>query len=239
MASVSNLAYLAAGKASALEKEMLIRTHNVSMNHMYGYQALKIGEKTQEFDHRTGATTNFAIETQSYVDQTQGALTSTGDYLDFALGGQGVYAQVTKDGETYYVRCAEGGVDQDGNYIALGSNAFFSDDGGSPIQVQAGMSIGEDGTIADSEGNIIGQLNIVKIADAQHVGDGLYTGTPEEAEEFNVIQGYLEDSNVNMPIELALFGKASEEYRHTTGMMKSYFQQQQRAIESYIAPAMA
>lgn len=238
MASVSNLAYLAAGKASALEKEMLIRTHNVAMNEMFGYQALKIGEKTKQFDQRTGETTNFAIETQSYVDQTQGPLIPTEDYLDFALGGQGVYAQVTRNGETFYVRCAKGGVDQDGNYIALGSNAFFSDDGGSPIQAQTGMTIGEDGTIADRDGNIIGKLNIVKIADAQHVGDGLYTGTPEEAEEFNVIQGYLEDSNVNMPIELALFGKASEEYRQTTGMMNSYFKSQQRAIESYIAPAM-
>ena len=238
MSSVSNLAYLTAGKASALEKEMLIRTHNVAMNEMFGYQSLKIGETTREIDQRTGEATNFAIETQSYVDQTQGALISTEDYLDFALGGQGVYAQVTKNGETFYVRCAKGGVDQDGNYIALGSNAFFSDDGGAPIQAQAGMTIGEDGTIADHEGNIIAKLNIVKIADAQHVGDGLYTGTPEEAEEYKVIQCYLEDSNVNIPIELALFGKASEEYKHTTSMMTSYFKSQQRAIESYIAPAM-
>jgi len=239
MANVSNLAYLAAGKASALEKEMQIRAHNVAMNEMFGYQALKIGEITEGINQRTGETINFAIETQSYVDQTQGPLIPTEDYLDFALGGQGVYAQVTKDGETFYVRSAKGGVDQDGNYIALGSNAFFSDDGGSPIQVQPGMSIGEDGIIADIEGNIIGQLNIVQIDDALHAGDGLYTGTPQEAEEYKVIQGHLEDSNVNMPIELALFGKASEEYRQTTGMMNMYFRQQQRAIESYIAPAMA
>lgn len=235
-----NLPYLAAGKAMALEREMLVRTQNISMNNMFGYQAIRIGEKSQEFHQRTGEKTNFAIETSSYLDQAQGALIATNDSLDFALGGEGVYAAVQKDGQTYYVRSAKGGTDENGNYIALGSNAFFVDNGGSPIQVPLGMNIGEDGTIADGNGNVIAGLNIVKINNPQHEGDGLYSGgIIEEAEEFKVIQGHLEDSNVNMPTELALFGKASEEYRHTTNLMNMFFKQQLRAVESLVSPAVA
>ncbi|MEB3702194.1 Flagellar basal body rod protein FlgF [Candidatus Bealeia paramacronuclearis] len=234
-----NLAHLAAGKATALEREMLVRTNNVAMNQMYGYQAIRIGEKSQEFHQRTGEITNFAVETSSYIDQAQGPLIATGDYLDFAIGGHGLYAQVQKNGQTYYVRSAKGGTDELGHYIAIGSNAMFVDNGGSPFQVQPGMTIGEDGVVADVHGNILGALNIVKIDNPTHVADGLYTGGAQEADDYKVMQGYLEDSNVNTPIELALFGKASEEYRHTINLMSMFFKQQQQTAQSLITPSMA
>lgn len=137
-------------------------------------------------------TMNAGVKFQKLVtDYTQGGMAETGGTFDFALNGSGFFKIAGEEGDTYYTR--------DGSFI-INEEGFLTTLRGDMVQGINGP-VNIDGV----DGNITGALDIVDLENREFlrkIGDNLYQmAEGVEGEEIpfegEVLQGYLEGSNVN------------------------------------------
>lgn len=153
---------------------------------------------------RVIGTMNGGVKFQKIVtDFTQGEIIETSGNFDLALSGLGFFKVQGDDGEIYYTR--------DGSFTLNNNGELITSDGrqvlgfGGPIIIN-----GEDLTITSSgqvivDGVNAGTLDIVDINNKEFlrkIGDNYYRiidgeVAEEAAFEGEVLQGYLEGSNVN------------------------------------------
>ncbi len=141
------------------------------------------------------------------VDFAQGSLHKTGNQLDLALNGEGLF-KVQGDGEAMYTRA--------GNFLVDNTGALVNQQG-YPVQVDGGTLTVPPGaklTVNDTGGVFIngqaaGNLELVTFDDLgglERVGANMYRapeGLAEQpAADVTVSQGFLEKSNVNVVTEM-------------------------------------
>lgn len=199
---MDNTAYTTLTRQSGLVREMSVVANNIANSSTAGFR--QEGIVFSEFVRRTGDGPSLSmatarIQTDSFL---QGTLTQTGGTFDLAIEGLGFFQIETPDGNMLsragsFTPNGEGDlVTQDG-YRVL-------DTGGAPIFVPAGandMAIAPDGTIS-SQGNPIGQVGVFLPADGDRLSrrDGVMFRTetpPEPALDVRVLQGFIENSNVD------------------------------------------
>lgn len=122
------------------------------------------------------------IESQT-TDMTPGPLRDTGEPLDFAVEGDGLFA-VRGKGGTRYTRDGQFQVSTRGTLVTAAGDEVLGPNG-QPVKV------GPDGTVAGSE------IGVTKLDGAKRQGDNLYTGTARGAGTGTVRSGALEDSSAN------------------------------------------
>jgi flagellar basal-body rod protein FlgF len=136
------------------------------------------------------------------LDLSQGSPYQTGELLDLALIGPGFFAVQTPDGERY-TRAGNFLVDGNGMLRTATGDLVLGEQG--PIQVGGGdLSIASDGTIFVN-GNAVARLRLVEF-DApalRKVGENYLAPQdpavlPRPATATQVLQGYLEGSNVDL-----------------------------------------
>jgi flagellar basal body rod protein FlgG len=146
---------------------------------------------------------------RQWTDFSQGTLVSTGNPTDLALSGSGFFVANGPSGPLYtrngsfQVSSAGQVTTAEGYPVALA--------GGKPLQADPGLpiSISADGSVSQS-GNLIGQLQIVDVADATKLtrAGGPYfqnpnpQSNPQQASQAVVYQGKVESSNAQ-PAESA------------------------------------
>jgi flagellar basal-body rod protein FlgF len=136
-----------------------------------------------------------------YVDFAEGALQDTGNPLDLAIQGKGMFRVDTPDGERY-TRDGRFLRDADNNLVTVQGFQVL-DDTGQPIQLPDGqVSVAPDGTISVN-GEEVAQLGIGVFdnpeTELQHTEGNLFTGPAASTgtDVPRVVQGYLETSNAN------------------------------------------
>jgi flagellar basal-body rod protein FlgF len=141
------------------------------------------------------------------TDLTEGGFAQTGGELDLAIAGPG-YFQVQTDGGPRLTRAGAFSRNVDGDLVTL-AGALVLDAGGAPIALPAdarSISIGEDGTIS-ADGAPVGQVGLFDAPLETLVReDGVTfraTGAVTPAGDSRVMQGFIEQSNVNPVEELA------------------------------------
>lgn len=153
---------------------------------------------------RVVGTMNAGLKFQKIVtNYTQGNMSETGGTYDLALNNPGFFKVTDEDGNIYYTRDGSFTLNQEGALSTLRGELVQGLDGNIFIEGN-GVSIGTDGTIV-VDGNVVGVLDIVDLENREFlrkIGDNLYQmGEDMEAEEVpyegEVLQGYLENSNVN------------------------------------------
>ncbi|MFW6380920.1 MAG: flagellar basal-body rod protein FlgF [Bacillota bacterium] len=147
---------------------------------------------------------------ESYTDFSQGELKHTDNDLDLALKGQGMFVVETPEGEAYT---------RNGNFALNNQQQIVTQQGypvlgedGEPLQTINDREINIDNNgqlyLGGLEGN---QFQIVDIPQEEALekrGDNLYQVAEdvemevEDAEDYQVLQGYLEGSNVNIVKEM-------------------------------------
>ena len=146
-----------------------------------------------------------------YTDYSQGTVRQTNESLDFAINGNGFFTvgYINEQGqmEQRYTRDGSFTVNADGD-LTTKDGFYVLDSNGQTINIPNGeISVVEDGTIYVN-GENVGQLNIVDFDDKENmlkIGDNLYEyigegqGVPADGQ---IIQGYLEQSNVNIISEM-------------------------------------
>lgn len=151
-----------------------------------------------------------AVETSQYVDFTQGSLVHTGRALDLAINGEGFFVIESPEGEKY---TRNGAFRPNVNgQLVNGLGELLAGENG-PVTLPP--NAGEGNINVDQQGNIrvnglqVGKVRVVTFGNAGAlvpVGGGAFTApdniNPDDAENYAVIQGHQESSNVSMVEEL-------------------------------------
>jgi len=170
-------------------------------------------------------------------DIRPGDFSHTGNSLDLAIKGDGYFVVQTPQGERY---TRNGRFQLDGDGRIVNSNGYpVLGDGGGVITVPAGsgdLSIGRDGTITTDAGNI-GTIGIVTFANQrtlQRADGGLFIASdpPVPAEEAEVIQGSIENSNVKAVIQITDMSQVMRSYQQAQRIVDSENERVSRAIRS-------
>jgi flagellar basal-body rod protein FlgF len=135
------------------------------------------------------------------ADLTQGALVETGNDLDIGISGDG-WIGVQSAGGQRFTRRGSMVLDAE-RRLTIGGAPIRAEGGGDiVIPEDSYIVVDPDGAVYANE-NLVARMEVVKFANPdalQPVGGGFFEGNPaqaEPAEEAEVLQGYLENSNVN------------------------------------------
>lgn len=184
---------------------------------------------------------------QAYVDVSktnleQGAFEFTGRVFDAAIYGN-MYFNVRywRDDEVYQTRNGQWGLDEEG-YLTLGGVGRVQGENGDIYIGNDDFVIDEYGVIRDTQNQIIDTLLLTYIppeADVHKEGDTLmrYDGDPmarPEDEEYVVVQGAYEKSNVDPVKEMTQSMEAYRMYEASSKIVKGMDSLNQKSISRII-----
>ena len=135
-----------------------------------------------------------------------GSIKQTDRKLDIAINGDGFFVVKGTDGQSYLTRNGSFSVDDQG-YLQLAGYGRVQGAVGDIRVGTSDISVDSAGIITDAQGgNLLGTLSIVQPTDLNaltRTSDGMFTGggnTPSTS--FEIVQGSLEQSNVDMNAEI-------------------------------------
>ncbi|WP_298841131.1 flagellar hook-basal body complex protein [uncultured Roseobacter sp.] len=199
---MENTGYTTLTRQSGLMREMRIVANNIANAATSGYrqEGMVFSEYVQSIDG--GSSLSMGQGNVRHTSLEQGALTQTGGTFDFAIEGDGFFLIGTPDGERL-TRAGSFSPNAAGDLVTADGYQVL-DPGGAPVFVPAGagdIAVAADGTIS-AEGNPIGQIGVVRPLDPQQMvrEDGVMFRADagfEPAEDANVLQRFVENSNVD------------------------------------------
>lgn len=144
---------------------------------------------------------------------TQGVLKNTGKATDIAIDGKGMFAVTTPNGDVKYTRSSDFALDADGKLVDLNGNTLNINFVNGINYNNAGLSM--DNLTINSVGEVfagdtlVGTIGVYTTIGENNFlsnGDSLYTLKDGidvmESNDFNIMQGYVEMSNVDMLDEI-------------------------------------
>lgn len=206
-------AYLPLAAAAGLQQALDVTSNNLANGATAGFRASRLvfEDLLTPADPARGPIA-MPQPRMSYTDTRAGTLTPTGNPLDLALGGEGLFAFALPDGGIGYGRAAQLTPDAEGQLVTAAGHAIL-DDGGAPVVLAEGTGlpvVGRDGTVSDGTGAMIARIGVYAAPDLatwQRSGESLFqprdgAPEPELMEAPHVIQGAVEASNVNPITEM-------------------------------------
>jgi len=235
---MTNVIYTMLSRQSALSRELTDIANNVANSDTAGYQ--RQGAFYSEYVNALGPDTISLSQTRiggQYFDPKQGALTRTGGDLDFSINGRGYFVVDTPRGERLtragaFQLNAEREIVTPQGYRLLG-------DGGAPIAVPPNavrIELAEDGTLS-ADGAPLGKIQIVATDQTALSREGENMLRAEGAltpiENVKITQGFIEDSNINVALEITRLIEVQRAYERGQQLIKSESDRITRAIESF------
>jgi len=234
-------AYLPLAAAAGLQQALDVTSNNLANGNTAGFRASRL---VFEDLLAAAAPAREAIAMpqprMSYTDTRTGSLTPTGNPLDLALGGEGVFAFALPDGRTGYGRAAQLTPDAEGQLVTSTGLAIL-DDGGAPVVLAEGSGlpvVGRDGTVSDGNGALIARIGVYAAPDLatwQRSGESLFLprdgqGEPDLLEAPQVIQGALEASNVNPITEMVRLIEIQRAYDQAMSVGRNHDELRRNAL---------
>lgn len=198
---------------------------------MVSFESILRGE--QQSNEAKGI--NYNRIKQNFADFSPGAFRQTNDPLDLALNGKGFFKVLGPDG-ILYTRRGDFAIDQEGN-LQTNSGLPVLDEANGPITIPdtdtSQIAIDDDGTIytlgpqgARQEVSRLAVVNIEDPSQLKREGDTTYSldelGQEIPNEDYRVVQGNLELSNVNMSSEMAAMIDSYRTFETYHKVLKSY-----------------
>jgi flagellar basal-body rod protein FlgF len=221
-------------RQSGLMREMQTVANNIANVSTSGFR--REGVLFSEYIAKMGdgPSLSMAHANTRVVDLTQGGVTQTGGTYDLAIQGAGFFQLQTADGPRL-TRAGAFTPSPEGNLVNLDGHVLL-DQGGAPVAIPpdaAAISIAQDGAIS-ADGAEIGQLGLWQPADPntlRHEAGVLFSADEIVAAEGGVmLQGFLEDSNVNPIHEIARMIEVQRAYE----LGQSFMDQEDRRMRSVI-----
>jgi len=212
--TVQPLYVLAAGGERAKE-QLDIVTNNIANVNTPGFKRVLMEEFSQHIPKNRGDSYNLLIFPRfkrTDVVLEQGALKKTGNPLDVALKGRGFFAVRTKSGEVY-TRNGHFFIAPDGRLVDGNGNPVLDISGREIVlSGESSVTITEDGVVYDGNRKV-GVLKIVDFPSVKPLGNSYYVGSGQPmATDAAVLQGYLEESNVNPVKEMVKLIEAQRRF---------------------------
>ncbi len=180
--------------------------------------------------HPLGSKAHNVATQETVTSFAQGPLEVTERHLDFAIVGNGFF-QVEGEEGILYTRNGRFMLDADGTLVT--ADGYPVQGVGGPINVPTDeVYTRRDGTLyyldENGETQDAGQLDIAAFgpdAGMEKVGNNYFaTDAAEDEEDFELISGFLEGSNANLPREMAQLMKVRRTYEAAQKIMITYDQ---------------
>lgn len=183
-----------------------------------------------------GASLSMGSARARLVDLTQGDLSETGGTYDFAIRGEGFFLVETATGQEL-TRAGNFTPGADGALVTA-DGARLLDEGGSPVQVPPGAGsvlLAADGTLS-ADGQPVARIGLWQPTDAlqlsHRAGSRFSAGEVQPAAGATLLQGYLEDSNVNPVNEVARMIEVQRAYELGQGLLDREDQRMRGVIDT-------
>jgi flagellar basal-body rod protein FlgF len=199
--------YTSLARQSGLMREMQVVANNIANISTAGFR--REGVVFSEYIKRSEGAPSLSMgyANARVVDLQQAELSQTGGSFDFAIQGDGFFLIEGPNGELL-TRAGSFTPNADGELVNPDGRRLL-DQGGAPVFVptDAGpVAMSADGTLS-AKGEPLARIGLWQPADPlslSHQGGTVFTGDAVEPVEGGVIlQGFLEDSNVNPISEIA------------------------------------
>ncbi len=215
---MDNAIYAALARQSGLMKEMQSVANNIANVSTTGFrrEGVIFSEYVAGLEGEASSL-SMAFAHGRNVNLAQGSLAPTGGGLDFAIEGEGFFMIETPDGSQLtragsFMRAPEGDLVTPEGYRVL-------DTGGAALFVpadQGPVALSQDGTLS-VKGAPIGQIGIFAPDDPSqlvHQAGTRFTvsGTVQPVEGARILQGYVEQSNVDPVSEISRMVEVQRAY---------------------------
>ncbi|HCR16769.1 MAG TPA: hypothetical protein DIU35_04725 [Candidatus Latescibacteria bacterium] len=241
--------YENAAALRGLQEYQDIIANNIAASHVAGFKAGAVGFEAIE-GGEIARSTHDRLKNElpgsfplirSEIDYAAGELRQTNNDMDLALHGEGFFALTSVNNETVYTRDGQFYVNAEGILVNVMGHEF-SNSGGSNIRVTPSggpMTIDKEGQIFQ-DGAVVDTIGVFTFddpnADLRKVGGGFMPRRPDaiptEAEpgQYQVMQGFLEDSNVSAIREMVNLIEVTRAHEANQKMIQAFDQNVGRAI---------
>jgi len=242
--------YQSASALSALERWQDSVAQNITSSQNSGYRKRTVSFSTQaagelqtdprvRIGHDAGTPMLFPKVTGG-INFFAGETQPTRRELDVAIQGDGFFEVQMPDGSHAFTRAGEFHLRSDRTIVTSGGNEVLTD-GGSPITLVANgapLTINRDGAIFQGETSL-GKLSVQKFTDDSQlipVAGGYFVpaagAQPEPVDQPELMQGYLEGSNVAPLREMVDLVLISRAYEANQKIITTVDQQMQKTLDA-------
>jgi flagellar basal body rod protein FlgG len=242
--------YQSASALSALERWQDSVSQNITSSQNTGYRKRTINFSTQNageiqtdsharLGHDAGTPMLFP-KVNTGINFVTGETQPTRRELDVAIQGDGFFEIQMGDGSRAYTRSGEFRMRPDRTLVTSGGQEVLNESG-SPITLLSGggtVTINRDGTIFQGETSL-GKLSVQKFANPEAlipIAGGAFVpapGTqPEKVDAPELLQGYLEGSNVTPLREMVDLVLISRAYEANQKIINTVDQQMQKTLDA-------
>jgi flagellar basal-body rod protein FlgF len=238
--------YVAASRLSAQQRAMDVIANNLANSGTPGFRSERvmfsdwIARQHGAGLPRGGDTVSYTQDRATYREAQPGAIAHTREPLDVAIAGDGYFTVQAPQGPRL-TRAGHFTLLADGT-IADAAGGALLDVNGQPIRLapaDSRITIKGDGTVTSENGQV-GQIGVVAPTDPMALhGEGgrlLRADSPTAAvSPARVVQGAVEESNVQPVLELARMMDELRQFQFTTQLVQGESDRQQSAIDKILA----
>lgn len=242
--------YQSAASLSALERWQESVTQNIASSNVAGYRKQTVNFSTRSAGEvqgdprgRVGRDAGNAMlfpKANSAINFINGETLPTHRDLDVAIQGEGFFEVLRPDGSHAFLRGGQFHLRADRTLVTSDGNEVVADGGGTINLLPTGgaVVINRDGTIF--QGDVpLGKLSVQKFPDNAQlvpVSGGMFLAPPgvlpESVENPDLMQGYVEGSNV-MPLrEMVDMVLISRAYEANQKMISTLDQQMEKTLDA-------
>lgn len=222
--------YVSLSSQIALERRLTTIADNMANANTVGFRStdVKFDQVMSDTQNDIGAKVAFVSQGNDYLSERQGEMIQTGNDLDFAVRGDAWFAINTPVGKV---------LTRDGRFSLSDTGQLLStrgypilDAGGAPIQVPregGSMRVSRDGNIYQGD-KLVGSIGLYKADLSQGFvrfenSGVIATQTPTPVvndPEVGVMQGYVEQSNVNGIGEMTQLIQVNRAFEQISALMR-------------------
>jgi len=237
---MENLLLIGMSQQLAMRRQMDILANNIANMNTTAFKSESVLfeqhlVKTDSAE-RPARSLAFVRDVATIRNLTEGRSEPTGNPLDLAIVGQGFFTIGTSEG-TRYTRNGHFMLDPEGRLVTGEGDAVLDADG-NEITIQpgeTGLTITRDGSISTSAGpkGRIGLVSFENEAEMKKIGTSLYDTSQrtEPSTSAQVIQGTLEQSNVEPVIEVTKMMQLLRNYQEVSSVMQRADELSRQAIK--------
>lgn len=230
--------YVTLTRQSGLARELQSVANNIANLSTTGYrrEGLLFAEEVRALPVEGGSVAMTAVRAR-YTEDLQGALVDTGGMLDLAVEGTGWFTVMTPDGERL-TRAGAFTRSADGTIVNMDGHPLLDEGGGEIVIPFEARSVGvsADGTIS-VDGEPAAQIALVTVEDQTLLFREAGVLFRAEAgtipiENGKIVQGFLEESNVNPVAELARMVELQRAYESGQQLMDNEDERIRRVVST-------
>lgn len=228
--------YTALTRQSGLMREMQVVANNIANLSTAGFrrEGMIFSEYVDRMEHDPSL--SMANGNTRLVDLTQAGVSQTGGAFDLAIQGEGFFLVETPNGQAL-TRAGAFTPSAAGELVTPDGNRLL-DLGGAPVFIPPGaakVAVAEDGTVS-ADGQPLARIGLWGPTDPtalRHQGGTMFTaGEMQPVEGATILQGFLEDSNVEPVSEIARMIEVQRAYEMGQKFMDAEDQRMRGVIQT-------